>query len=345
MRLVEHASLCVLALLGSTLCGCFASFEAECGADAHCNRFPGGLCHTNPATERRWCGYPDPECPSGYRYSDLDVGDGVSGSCTAEPPARCNPTADFGEPTLVPNLNSSFDEIVMTMTRDELVAFFIRIDGPSRKLLTSMRSSRAIDFPPPALDPKLTVITAATDQILGLWVTGDGLAIYFLSYDSLNGYRFLVSVRSAREDSFGEPRTVSVGSSPLQAPLLPSISFDGQTLYWIDYYAFDLRSATRERVDAFRSPRIVSKTEVYYYVVSSDELTLYYADGFNTDVIGTTRTSMADSFGPGVPVPVVNSAQEDTPIYVTGDGCLLYLRSKRPGGIGGYDIWVARRSR
>lgn len=266
MRLVDHASLWALALLGAILCGCFAGFEVECGADAHCNRFPGGLCHTNPGTERRWCGYPDQACPSGYRYSDLDVGDGVSGACTGEPPARCDPTADFGEPILVPNLNSSFDEIGMTMTRDELVAFFIRLDGAFFKLLASTRASTVVDFSPPASDPKLTAITAAADQILALWLTGDGLALYFLGYDSFDKHQFLVALRSTREDSFGELRTVFVDSSPLQVPLLPSISSDGQTLYWIDYYAFDLRSAKRDRVDLFRSPMIASATVIHYYV-------------------------------------------------------------------------------
>ena len=37
----------------------------------------------NSSTGHRWCAYPDPDCTSGYRYSNDDVGDGVGGACTA----------------------------------------------------------------------------------------------------------------------------------------------------------------------------------------------------------------------------------------------------------------------
>jgi Tol biopolymer transport system component len=33
------------------------------------------------ASGNHWCAYPDPSCPSGYRYSDFQVGDGLSGVC------------------------------------------------------------------------------------------------------------------------------------------------------------------------------------------------------------------------------------------------------------------------
>ncbi len=31
-----------------------------------------------------WCAYPDPDCPSGFRYSAQDVGDGLSGQCVPQ---------------------------------------------------------------------------------------------------------------------------------------------------------------------------------------------------------------------------------------------------------------------
>jgi hypothetical protein len=93
MRPFPVASLCILTLWAVGLGGCYSPFEVECGADAHCNRFPGGLCHANLQTDRHWCKYPDPACPSGYRYSDLDVGDGVSATCVP---------ADVDEGPIVP---------------------------------------------------------------------------------------------------------------------------------------------------------------------------------------------------------------------------------------------------
>lgn len=83
MRPFPEASLWIT-LWAAGLCSCFHPFEVECSVDDHCNRFPGGLCHQNSTTGNQWCKYPDAECPSGYRYSDLDVGDGVSATCVAD---------------------------------------------------------------------------------------------------------------------------------------------------------------------------------------------------------------------------------------------------------------------
>lgn len=313
--------------------------------DDHCNRFPGGLCHSNPASDRRWCSYPDPACPNGYRYSDLDVGDGVSAACTAEPPARCDPTADFGEPTLVPNINSSFDEVGMSMTRDELLAVFLRVDGASLKLLISRRASASDEFPPPMADPELAPIIASLKTVYWASLASDGLVLYFSGVDFSDKIRTLVAKRDKREHLFGELSSVSLDSSLLPAVIQPGISVDGQTLYWIDWEDFRLRSAARSRVDSFRDIMIETVTRVYTYAMSSDGLTVYYSDGHRTDVIVAIRDSLAVPFGVGVPVPGVNSSQEDWPLFVSGDACWLYLASNRPGGFGGGDIWIARRPR
>lgn len=53
----------------------------ECETNSNCNLHPGGECTVNPSTNKRWCTYEDATCTSGRRWSDLDVGDGVSGTC------------------------------------------------------------------------------------------------------------------------------------------------------------------------------------------------------------------------------------------------------------------------
>lgn len=60
---------------------CGGRNNVQCEADSDCNLSGGGTCTANPVTGNSWCAYPDPACESGYRYSDLDVGDGVSGVC------------------------------------------------------------------------------------------------------------------------------------------------------------------------------------------------------------------------------------------------------------------------
>jgi hypothetical protein len=48
-------------------------------------------------------------------------------------------------------------------------------------------------------------------------------------------------------------------------------------------------------------------------------------------------------FGPPTEVPNVNSSSRDFKPSITADGLSLYFISNRPGGIGGFDIWVATR--
>lgn len=58
--------------------------DIQCVESENCDQFSGGACRSAPSGNR-WCSYPDAECPSGHRFSDLDVGDELSGACTETP--------------------------------------------------------------------------------------------------------------------------------------------------------------------------------------------------------------------------------------------------------------------
>lgn len=68
--------------------GCTGRTDVQCQQDTNCNLSSGGVCSVT-TTGNRWCAYPDSVCPSGLRYSDEQVGDGVSGQCVG-------PTRDGG---------------------------------------------------------------------------------------------------------------------------------------------------------------------------------------------------------------------------------------------------------
>lgn len=78
-------SVCLVASLMSALLACGGSGTGllECDRNASCDLAGGGLC-VSPGTSHRWCAYPDSDCPSGFRFSDVQVGDGVSGQCLAD---------------------------------------------------------------------------------------------------------------------------------------------------------------------------------------------------------------------------------------------------------------------
>jgi formylglycine-generating enzyme len=79
MRLNQMTSLAILAVSMSAV-GCPSRLNVQCLEDTNCNLSFGGVCTAAP-TGNQWCAYPDPECPGGLRFSDVDVGDGVSGVC------------------------------------------------------------------------------------------------------------------------------------------------------------------------------------------------------------------------------------------------------------------------
>lgn len=73
---------CILLAVFGVIAACSERTDLQCEQDSSCDLAAGGVC-SDPGTGHSWCAYPDGSCPGGYRYSDLRVGDGVSGQCVA----------------------------------------------------------------------------------------------------------------------------------------------------------------------------------------------------------------------------------------------------------------------
>lgn len=71
----------LLALLFAVASCSGGSHTFQCTDNESCNLKAGGVC-LSTSTGNSWCAYPDQCCPSGYRYSEQDVGDGLAGTCT-----------------------------------------------------------------------------------------------------------------------------------------------------------------------------------------------------------------------------------------------------------------------
>jgi hypothetical protein len=96
-----------------------------------------------------------------------------------------------------------------------------------------------------------------------------------------------------------------------------------------------------------RLPELINVDEnVYEPRVSWDGLTLFFVRGkagSNADIWFATRTP--DGWTEPQPLDGVNSRYEDLGPEPSPDGRSLYFYSDRPGGLGGYDVWVAHRSK
>lgn len=82
-------------LLSPTLLACGGTAAVQCDQSSSCDLSAGGVCAIT-TNGNRWCSYPDVTCPSGYRYSTFQVGDGLSGVCVPQTDAGVPP--DTGVP-------------------------------------------------------------------------------------------------------------------------------------------------------------------------------------------------------------------------------------------------------
>ncbi len=270
-----------------------------------------------------------------------------SGSADTSPPtARCDVAKTFGAPTFMATVSSAFDEASFSMTRDELTAFMHRENTgvPNASLLQTSRAAVGDAFGAPS-ETNLNVVNAVAGSEYSPTVSSDGLALYF-HRQTMTAIGVFVATRTAVGAPFANQTGVTVGGSALSDALSPHLSADGQTLYWLDFQTFRLRQAARGATPSvFGASREVTPPDVYNPVLSADELTLYFSNGAGDDVLRTTRTSKAVSFGTGVRVDALSSTAQDAPMFLTADGCVMILKSTRPGGSGGTDLWMSQRPR
>src|SRR5437870_7143836 len=98
-------------------------------------------------------------------------------------------------------------------------------------------------------------------------------------------------------------------------------------------------------------PVINSSAGDAFVAISPDGLSLYFASnrpgGFGGpfDMYVLQRASVFDPWGPPVNLgPALNTAFDEGNPAFSRDGRLLFFQSKRPGGFGGVDLWVAQRN-
>jgi hypothetical protein len=96
----------------------------------------------------------------------------------------------------------------------------------------------------------------------------------------------------------------------------------------------------------WEAPRIDDEAQS----ITGDGLTLFYGSkapggSGNLDIWMVTRPTVSSPWSaPANLGPTVNSPAIDTGPRLSPDGLSLYFSSTRPGGSGGYDVWVASRS-
>jgi hypothetical protein len=138
-------------------------------------------------------------------------------------------------------------------------------------------------------------------------------------------------------------------------------SADGLEMYILSFRpeatgGCDIWVLRRDSIDAdwpppeHLGPAVNSPNGAYAPYISRDGLELHFGaerpGGYGSmDLYMTTRASRNDPWGEAVNLgPKVNGPSFDAFSCVSPDGLELYFQSNRPGGLGGFDIYVSRRA-
>jgi len=100
-------------------------------------------------------------------------------------------------------------------------------------------------------------------------------------------------------------------------------------------------------------PTINSAADDCFATISSDGLELYFMDvdllrpgGLGgMDIWVTRRSSASEAWGEPVNLgPPINTEYDDAKPSISADGLTIYFGSNRPGGYGGFDLWMSTRA-
>jgi len=196
-------------------------------------------------------------------------------------------------------------------------------------------------------------------------VSADGLELYYMYggvWDpNAAGWDLSVSTRPTVEDEWGPPTNLGPVVNSANDDMGPSISSDGLELYfqsnrpggaglddiWVS------KRATRDEPwgePENLGPPVNTETWDYNPRISADGLELCFAYGLDPQLAVARRETRDAPWGEPVNMgPVVNGwSCQDAP-WISSDGLVLVLSDfwgcdPRPGGLGGTDIWLSRRT-
>jgi hypothetical protein len=264
---------------------------------------------------------------------------------------NCDLSQQFGQPGLVPGIDSGSAESSAWLTPDEL-AIYVTSDRPGgpggHDIFFATRSSTEASFGTPSV--MVNVSTPANDMRAS--VTADGLTIFVFS-DATTSH-LMVATRSSPTTAFGA-FTPALGATAA-SDADPDIDPTGTVLYFASTRggSSDIYRAIRtSESGSFDVPAPVAELNTGGIesapVISDDGLEVFFSSNRpngvgETDIWSATRPDAASPFEPPKLVRHVNTVGDDWPVWLSPDRCRLYFASAdQPEGFGGRDLWFAER--
>jgi hypothetical protein len=269
--------------------------------------------------------------------------------------ARCDPTTPFATPVPVEGLNSATDDTSARFSSDELEVVFGRRTGVGTglyDLFTATRTLRDEPFSAPAV---MATVNSVNSEV---WpsMSPDGLLLVFETDRGVaaNQWHIYTSKRASTSAAFGPAISAPALMDLEQTPYLAT----DRSLYFISSVRtggpgmFDIWRTEIDSTGATGTPTLVmggvntADAEVTP-ALTPDELRIFFRRtvGTEEDVYTASRASVSEPFGDATPVPgLATPGLNEIPTWISPDGCNLYVQLvAAPGGMGGDDLYVARR--
>lgn len=284
--------------------------------------------------------------------ADASVDDADAG--VDEP--RCDRSKPFGDIALVPNVNSDGSESAATLTADELTILFASDRGGQNDIYQATRERVTDGFRAPA---PLDDVNAGGRDDQSPTLTADGRTLYLRSNrDGTNGFNdVFVATRDAiagQFPSFSPAQSVNGATDDIN----PKIDAANTFLT----FASDRPGGGGGGYDLWEAPvvggivgsphaltELNSPAFESHAVLTANALTVYFESGRpdgkgGTDVWTATRPTTSSPFAGLKNVAELNSDADDVPAWISGDECVIYFASARPG-LGKRDLYRAARPR
>jgi hypothetical protein len=260
-------------------------------------------------------------------------------------------TGAFGAPQRIENVSSTAHDLGGYLTEDRLELYFgsLRLGGPGMlDMYVAKRASPTEPFGAPVL---LAQLLSDRDED-NPFVESDGLTLWFDSYGEI-----MTSTRASVAAAWGAPQPAAELVSA-QDDITAELSPDDRFLYFASTRLgglgkFDLLMTSRESAGSAFAPPVFltaanSSGEDCCPHVSPDGTELWFAtdrsgNGFEIVRMARDPTTGAVSGTPTV-VTEVDSASEEVDPFGTRDGAVIGFSSTRPGGLGGFDLYLMERS-
>jgi hypothetical protein len=264
---------------------------------------------------------------------------------------RCDATKPFAAAVPVANINSPANEQAARLSSDELTIYFASDRGGGAggfDLYTATRSSRDADFSAPTRI--ISLASAGTEGSPTPTADGLGLILDRAPMASPTSVTLYMATRTSTSADWSATTAMTSvdGSSDAMSGYLTE---GGNVLYFVSTRSgnYDIFVATKQGDGTYGAvsavvPVDVSNTIDATPVGSQDGTMLYFSSNRSGgDVWLATRSSPGGTFGTPVPATDLESADADYPTWLSDDRCVMYLFRNGTSGLGGFDLWVAKK--